>query len=502
MLVIVHPHTLPTLSSQLITHTLSTVKDIIFASMETSQASVEPEASSSSSTESIIQPLATAPVEESKEKENHVTRLKSKSSQLTSLQLKQKAANIILHSRLKPAVFQSESIDLEPTSTLLFTVKGEEFYVYDDLPLNRRGYKYKPCRENLELEANLYLTGDYAPYAARASYFDRSPGVACSKDMSAVTTQHGWLSARSNVGIREGKFYFEFDIVNGNNSSDKSHVRVGIARKEAALEAPVGFDGYGYGLRDLTGQKITLSRPKPFMPEEFGGFSSGDTIGFLVELPSLEVQREHCAQFAKECQSGRRKKRKAGQLAADDEERRLNLYSNVFRDQVPIKYKNGLYFEQFEYTPSKQMDHLLNPVTVFGEKAILEKTNDAKPSMPTIPNSKIVVYKNGQHVGTMFENLYLFLPLNVDQDVSAADTNTKQQQNPSYRNTDDGSLGYYPMMSVYLNGIVKLNPGPDFKYGAPKGALPLSENYANKIVEDMYWDILDEVEAEYLDSFE
>lgn len=454
------------------------------------------------SAEPIIQPLATAPPDPPREKENHVTRLRSKSDQLTSLQLKQAAANVVLHPRLKPTLFQSDSLSLEPASTGHVTVNEAEFNLFDDLPLNRRGYKYKPCRANGMLQSNLYLTGDYGPYTVRASYFDRSPGVACSEDMSSVTTQHGWLSARSNVGIREGKFYFEYDIVNANNDADKAHVRVGIARREAALEAPVGFDGYGYGLRDLTGQKITLSRPKPFMPAEMGGFRSGDTIGLVVELPPLEVQRQHGAEFAREYQSGRKKKRRLGHLAADDEERKLNLHGNIVRDQVPIKYKNGLFFEQFEYTPTKQMDHLLNPVTVFGERAVLEKNNDTKPSLPTIPNSRIVVYKNGELVGTMFEELYLFLPLNVDEDASAADANTKQLQNPSYRNVDDGSLGYYPMMSVYLKGVVRLNPGPDFKYAVPEGAAPLSESYANKIVEDLYWDMVDEVEAQYLDSFE
>lgn len=467
--------------------------------MELQQPPLKAETSEPIPAEPLIQPLAAVPTEETKEKENHVTRLKSKTEQLSALQLKQKKANIVLHSRLKPTAFALDTLDLEPSATAQISVKNMTFNLHDDLPLNRRGYKYKPCRLNRELSANLYLTGDFAPYTVRASYFDRSPGVACSEDMSAVTTQHGWLLARSNVGMREGKHFFEFDIVNGNNDSDKLHVRVGIARKEAALEAPVGFDGYGYGLRDLTGQKITLSRPKPFMPEKFGGFSSGDTIGLLVELPLLEEQREHVARFSKEANSHRRKKKRIGQLLADEEERKLNMHLNVVRDQVPIKYKNGLFFEQFEYTTTKQMDHLLNPVTVFGEKAILEKTNDTKPTIPTIPNSCIVVYKNGQKVGTMFEDLYLFLPSNADDE---SEPNTKQQQNALYRNTDDGLLGYYPMMSVYLNGIVKLNPGPDFKFPIPAGALPLSDSYVRKIVEDTYWDLMDEVEAEYLDSFE
>lgn len=444
-----------------------------------------------------------APVKEEpqpKESTSNATRLKTKAEGLSALELKQKIANIVVHPRLKPTPFDLENFEMEPVVTLEYGLVGQRFVQFDDLPLNKRGFKYKPCRPNKLFLSNLYLTADYAPHGVRVSYFDRSSGIACSEAMDAITTQNGWLSARSNVGVREGKWYFEYDILNANKDSDKSHVRIGIARKEASLEAPVGFDGYGYGLRDLNGQKITLSRPKPYM-ENDEGFTSGDTIGFLIELPSLEEQRKHNEQFAKELHQTSKKRKRAGQAAAEEEEKKLNLHQNIVRDQIPIKYKNALYFEQFEYTPTKQMDHLLNPVTVFGEKAILEKT-DKPPTLPTIPKSKITMFKNGKSHGTMFENLYSFLPLNGDNDTAASDANTKQQQNPAYRNTDDGSLGYYPMMSAFLNGVVRLNPGPDFKFPVPQGSRPLCERYEERVVEEWLYDLVDEVEADYLDSFE
>ena len=65
-------------------------------------------------------------------------------------------------------------------------------------------------------------------------------------DLKSITTTQGWRSSRTNVCIREGSYYFEFKIL---NSNEKSHVRIGVGRKEASLEAPVGFDGYSYGLR-------------------------------------------------------------------------------------------------------------------------------------------------------------------------------------------------------------------------------------------------------------
>lgn len=430
---------------------------------------------------------------------NH-TRARTRNDSLTALQLKQKAANVIVHTRLKPSRLQHDAMGpLEPAVTGTHTVTDMVFNQYDDLPLNRRGYKYRACRPNSSFHSNLYLTTDMPPYRIRACYFDRAVGISCSDDLSAVTTSQGWLLVRTNVGMREGTHYFEFDVILANDGAGKAHVRLGIGRKEAALEAPVGFDGYGYGLRDKTGQKITLSRPQPFMES---GFGTGDTIGIVVELPLLEKHRASNAEFALQYQKSHPKKRKANAMAVDSEERALCCHGNIVRDQIPIKYKNALYFEQFEYTRTKHMDHLLNPVTVMGEKAVLEQEKDSKPPLPTIPDSRIVVYKNGELVGELYSELYSFLPLNINDDAQATDSNTKQQQNPSYRNTDDLSLGYYPMMSVFQNGVVKINAGPEFKYAVPSGAKPLCEQYDNTVVEEWLWDMIDEVEAEYLDSFD
>lgn len=445
-------------------------------------------------------PVSQADVDSKTDSSANHTRARTRNDSITALQLKQKAANVVVHTRLKPSPLQHDIMaSLEPSVTGTHTVKGLVFNQYDDLPLNRRGYKYRACRSNSQFPSNLYLTTDMPPYRVRACYFDRAVGVSCSDDVAAVTTTQGWLLARANVGMREGTHYFEFNVLLANDGEGKAHVRLGVGRKEAALEAPVGFDGYGYGLRDKTGQKITLSRPQPFMD---AGFSTGDTIGVVVELPLLQKHRASNAEFALQYQKAHPKKRKASALAADSEERALCRYGNIVRDQIPIKYKNALYFEQFEYTRTKQMDHLLNPVTVMGEKAVLEQDKDSKPPLPTIPDSRIVIYKNGDLVGEMYNNLYSFLPLNINDDAQATDSNTKQQQNPSYRNTDDLSLGYYPMMSVFQNGVVKINAGPDFKYAVPPGAKPLSEQYDKTVVEEWLWDVIDEVEAEYLDSFD
>ena len=47
------------------------------------------------------------------------------------------------------------------------------------------------------------------------------------------------------------------------------HIRCGFVRREATLDGPVGFDAYSYGIRDMDGQKIHMSRPKDFHGTSF-----------------------------------------------------------------------------------------------------------------------------------------------------------------------------------------------------------------------------------------
>lgn len=409
--------------------------------------------------------------------------------------------NVVIHPRLKPVAFalvQAPRAPLkQPVATPAADAAGRAFYNLEDHPLNKRGYKYKPCAPSGALAANLYSTTEIAPYKVCPSLFDRASGIVFDDSMSCVLTLDGWRLVRTNVGVREGSYFCEFVIVNANNAGDRSHVRIGFGRREAALEAPVGFDGYGYGLRDVNGQRVTLSRPRDFG----SAFLSGDVIGMKIELPPLRQHREHVARFV-EHQRARapaaeaRKKRPKRASAAREPEVAPEVFSrfgNVWRDQIPIKYKNLLYYEQYEYTATKRMDHQLNPVTVFGERAVMAST--AESELATIPGSRIVVYKNGVEMGTMFEELYSFLPASWDDEA-----NTRQALNPGYKDTDDGQLGYYPMISVYRNAVVEFNAGPQFRFAPPAGAAALSDRFDEEVVTEWLWDLVDEVEAAYLDE--
>ncbi|KAG7660908.1 ASH2 [[Candida] subhashii] len=473
-------------------------KGTVSLSSETATTS----SSSTTTTTTTSHTYSTRSKERSKEEE-----LERKSKE------KQRKHNVVIHPRLKPVPFKGSDILIQ-TSSLpneVITIDNIKFYQSEDHPFNKRGFKYKPCRPNPEFPSNLYATTDISPHKVCISIFDRSNGILYDQNLEAIAAQEGWRSARTNIGIREGKFYFEFKIINAN---EKSHVRIGIGRREASLEAPVGFDGYGYGIRDVNGEFMTISRRQDFIIE--GGFTSGDVIGFLVELPSLEKQREALDKFVNErleksikveSKENSKKKRKINREKLQEslsENEKFNDHGNILRDQIPIRYKNALYYEQYEYTSTKTMEHLLNPITVFGETAVLE-SDDKTKDIPIIPNSRVRIFKNGKEQPTAITNLFSFLPTNLEESGDLnIDPNLKQSQNPKYRNTDDGSLGYYPMLSAFQEGAVALNPGPDFQFGLPNesGVKPLSDRFEETAVEEWYWDILDEVEAQYLDSFE
>ena len=119
----------------------------------------------------------------------------------------------------------------------------------------------------------------------------------------------------------------------------------------------------------------------------------------MIQLPSLEEHRRALEEFVAEKSQlkpeQKLKKRKKKKIENDIKDNvKFIEHGNILRDQIPIKYKNALYYEQYEYTTTKTMEHLLNPVTVFGEKAIIEM-DDKRKNIPVIPNSKIRLFKNG-----------------------------------------------------------------------------------------------------------
>lgn len=321
-----------------------------------------------------------------------------------------------------------------------------------------------------------------------------------------VTTDKGFRMAKTNVGIRQGRWYWECKITSGIPKRKKSeagqesangHVRMGWARREATLDAPVGFDAYSYGIRDAKGQKVFMSRPKDFFPpgEEI---QEGDVIGLEINLPSESLHRKVVEGHYNPAVD-----------LADDEPPGIET-ADIIRDRVPIRFKTHLYFEYIEYHAVKELEELMNPSPVISSQGGLGGSGQKpgpthpSPSLRTLPHSNIKIYKNGQLMGTPFTDLLAFLP---------PASKPPPAQLGAREGLDDGMLGYYPAVSVFRGGAAEVNFGPNFWYPPPdykedvdmtgtgQTAIPklnelraVAERYDEQIAEDIVYDIVDEVD--------
>ncbi|RUP47888.1 hypothetical protein BC936DRAFT_145213 [Jimgerdemannia flammicorona] len=420
---------------------------------------------------------------------------------------------------LSPSALTSTSSSIFPTSAPH----------QQEHPFNRGGFKYVPCSHDPLLPVTLYRRSDN-PLGSVLSQTDTSPYLYLSENQLTATTEKGFRMVRANVGVREGKWFWECVVIRGGegkvaeglaHGGDGAHVRIGWARRESCLNAPVGFDAYAYGFRDLTGERIHCS-----LPDHFGEpFHTGDVIGLYISLPG---KRPHART------------------------------SEVRRRRIPIKFKSQLWFEEKDYIPTKEMNALSDSHRDPTQLAAVKPNGPAKTqengtaereatdmlwTPPIIPGSKIVVYKNGVCLGVAFENLYDFDDLGgAGDNVADARGSLIQQREggpsiwaPGPPAWDDGTLGYYPAVSVFKGGTITCNFGPRFLFPPPvdpeveaervrrerdeygedidigvegtgkvesreeeeRGRTwrPLSERWAEYMVEECIWDLVDEVEA-------
>ena len=330
-----------------------------------------------------------------------------------------------------------------------------------------------------------------------------------SADGKSVTNDKGWRMSRANVVAREGRWYYEVKILNGIapppakfDEDNTAHVRIGWARREATLDSMIGSDAYGYGIRDVNGQKIHRSQPKDFFPKG-EQMCTGDVIGLEINLPSIQLHR-------KVVEGSYNKAVDVSNLVGNQG---LDG-TNIVRDRVPIRFKGQLYFESFEYSPSKEIEEHFNiaqnPFASTVTSTANPNPNHAAVPLRTLPFSSIKIYKNGKFMGEAFKDLLAFLP-----------PASKPMTNPNAREgLDDGMLGYFPAISVFQGGAAEVNFGPDFWF-PPRGLAPendagssiangmlsnghhataletvrpMSARYSEQIAEDILCDVIDEAE--------
>ncbi|GAB0134197.1 hypothetical protein EsDP_00002578 [Epichloe bromicola] len=397
-----------------------------------------------------------------------------------------------------------------PVMTLHHEIKGHggqgiEFFETSDHVFNKKNFRYTHCIADPLFPSTLYYRQtEPEPFGPRMSYEDAATSVFFDKTGRGVTTDKGFRMARANVAVREGRWYWECKITQGVQEAKEPgakpemgrHVRVGWARREASLDAPVGFDAYSYGIRDVAGEKVFMSRPKEFFPAG-EGIREGDVIGLEIQLPSETLQRKIMSSTYNPTID-----------ASDDADPATCAAEagNIVRDRVPIRFRAHTYFEKIEYHATKELEDLMNPSPAGGSSSSSssEPPNPLHtiPALRTLPSSYIKAYKNGKPIGTAFENLLAFLP----------PASKPQPQVGAREGLDDGMLGYYPAVSIFRGGAAEVNFGPDFWYPPPDEEASASsadgataspqrrklrgihERYKEQIAEDIVYDIIDEVD--------
>jgi COMPASS component BRE2 len=313
---------------------------------------------------------------------------------------------------------------------------------------------------------------------------------------------------------------------------------MGWARREAPLDAPVGFDGYSYGITDTRFDTMHRSRPGKFISSSKSKTKSkkqqqqqttatqppsdtpleslreSDVIGLLITLPPLPLHRKVVA--------GTYNPAVDFSYAPDP----AAPPPDIIRDRIPLVYRGAAYFEQNEYQPIRTMVQYSDraPSNIVVDRP---HPNHAEPALRALPGSSVVVFKNGVKVGTAFEGLLAFLP------PASAPGNVQGAR----QGMDDGALGYYPAVSVFSGGMAEVNLGPGFwcppaELGLEGQEVPhqdvemidaevvpatagaaqeevddsimrpkaISERYLEQIAEDIVWDIVDEASFFALDG--
>jgi Set1/Ash2 histone methyltransferase complex subunit ASH2 len=91
----------------------------------------------------------------------------------------------------------------------------------------------------------------------------------------------GYCSSKASHGVESGTWYFEVQIIKGD-------VRVGWGQALAEIQAPIGYDEYGYGFSNKNSKIFHCSRGYPVQIE-----NEASVIGCLLCIPDIELEESN-----------------------------------------------------------------------------------------------------------------------------------------------------------------------------------------------------------------
>lgn len=149
---------------------------------------------------------------------------------------------------------------------------GEYLQMLNNIDINKRN--------NLQLVNQACLRRKIVPQVVRLSECDKAPQLKLDDDFTRVTGEKGYSMVRATHGINRGTFYYEVHI---DTMPENTATRIGWGQCYGNLQAPLGYDHYGYSWRSRCGTKFHQAQGKTY--DKNGGYGHGDTIGCMIELP-------------------------------------------------------------------------------------------------------------------------------------------------------------------------------------------------------------------------
>lgn len=223
-------------------------------------------------------------------------------------------------------------------------------------PFNKDGYRYilaepdphAPYRQEFDESSDWagkpipgWLYRALSPATVLLALHDRAPQMKIAEDRLAVTGDKGYCMIRATHCVSRGTWYWEATI---EEMPEGSATRLGWGQEYANLQAPLGYDKFGYSWRSRKGTKFHESKGKHYS----SGYGEGDVLGFLIVLPD-NYNSSHIP--------------------------------NTYKDRPLVKFKSHLYYEEKDQVP------------------------EALKGLEELCGSKIIFYKNGVPQGEAFVDI-------------------------------------------------------------------------------------------------
>lgn len=140
------------------------------------------------------------------------------------------------------------------------------------------------------------------------SSLDKADSLSLSDDKLCCWGERdmGFCLARASHAVDSGKYFWECEVLDPStrkvsekdaeirSPSGEGHVRIGWATDAAAVTAPVGYDVFGFGYRDIKGSTVHKSTRIDNYGAEFG---VGDVIGCHISLNRADSSRNEVRFF-------------------------------------------------------------------------------------------------------------------------------------------------------------------------------------------------------------